>query len=132
MNDNMNDNKFNEYINKINCEYNVKDKLKDLPKESYDGNVEYKLKLTDNYEEKKYQKLATQMKYRLNEGKGKAIYIIGVCDNGNALGINYKDLIITLEKILIIVKIINAEIKKITKYDGKNGIIITMRLTLKV
>ena len=128
----MNDNKFNEYINKINCEYNVKDKLKDLPKESYDGNVEYKLKLTDNYEEKKYQKLATQMKYRLNEGKGKAIYIIGVCDNGNALGINYKDLIITLEKILIIVKIINAEIKKITKYDGKNGIIITMRLTLKV
>ena len=44
------------------------------------------------------------MLFRLNEGNGKAIYLIGVEDNGNAKGIN----IINLLKSIKLVKLFNV------------------------
>ena len=54
--------------------------------EKNDGNIEYKLKLINKSSER-IEELATQMRYRLNEGHGECFYIIGVKDNGNIQGI---------------------------------------------
>ena len=61
-------------------------------KESYYGNTEYKLTLMDK-EKERQKHLTTQLNFRLNEGKGQAVYRIGVEDNGNPLGINDDHLI---------------------------------------
>ena len=129
MNEDEDEDEFYKIINNINCVFNIKEKkINKIPKELNDGNKEYKYKLTDDYDEMKYQKLATQMKYRLNEGCGKAIYIIGVSDVGCPYGLSKKDMNITLMKILKIIKIIDVNIKKINMYTGISGIILTIRL----
>ncbi|XP_037078310.1 GTP-binding protein 2-like [Pollicipes pollicipes] len=52
-----------------------------LPPEPQLGNIEYKLKLVSPSKHR-FQHLVTQMKWRLREGQGEAIYEIGVEDNG--------------------------------------------------
>lgn len=47
-----------------------------LPPEPEQGNVEYKLKLI-NPSNQRFEHLVTQMKWRLREGHGEAIYQIG-------------------------------------------------------
>jgi GTPase len=54
-------------------------------KEKEDGNSEYKRKLLDNSQEK-IDKLASQMKYRCQEGNGECTYTLGIGDNGEVLG----------------------------------------------
>ena len=66
--------------------------------ESDTGNVEYKLFINTNIQER-IEELATQMRYRLNEGRGECFYIIGVKDNGNIIGITEEEFNIT-DKIL--------------------------------
>lgn len=56
-------------------------------RESDDGNIEYKLKLLDT-SAFRVQRLASQMKYRCNEGQGECIYNIGVSDDGTVVGLN--------------------------------------------
>lgn len=63
----------------------------DLPPEEEQGNVEYKLKLL-NPSSSRFEHLVTQMKWRLREGRGEAIYEIGVSDNGLLLGLSENDL----------------------------------------
>lgn len=60
--------------------------LKEVPPEKDYGNMEYKLKL-DNPTLNRVDHLTTQMRFRLNEGYGRAIYRIGVEDNGEVQGI---------------------------------------------
>lgn len=55
------------------------------------GNIEYKLKLVDPSPQR-LVRLVTQMKWRLQEGLGEAIYQIGVEDNGFLSGLNEADL----------------------------------------
>ena len=59
------------------------------PPEIDDGNREYKLKL-HNYS--KIHKIASQLRYRLYEGDGKALYILGVSDSGKSWGVEFNDL----------------------------------------
>ena len=40
----------------------------------------------------RFEHLVTQMKWRLREGRGEAIYEIGVADNGLLLGLSENDL----------------------------------------
>lgn len=47
-----------------------------LPPEPEQGNIEYKLKLV-NPSSQRFEHLVTQMKWRLREGHGEAIYQIG-------------------------------------------------------
>lgn len=54
------------------------------------GNVEYKLKLLGKTDER-IQNLASQMKYRCEEGFGECIYNLGVSDNGTLEGITEDD-----------------------------------------
>lgn len=61
--------------------------------ESDTGNVEYKLKLL-NISSDKVDKLASQMRFRLEEGGHEAFYIIGITDDGKMVGLTdeeYKD-----------------------------------------
>lgn len=55
--------------------------------ENPEGNKEYKLKLSDDTTEK-IEKLTSQMRYRMQEGGGEAIYTIGVTDSGEMIGID--------------------------------------------
>lgn len=48
-----------------------------LPPEPEQGNIEYKLKLI-NPSSQRFEHLVTQMKWRLREGHGEAIYQIGI------------------------------------------------------
>ncbi|AHC51260.1 elongation factor 1-alpha [Sulfolobus acidocaldarius SUSAZ] len=93
------------------------------PKESETGKIEYKL-LIINDDETRLQSLATQMKYRLEEGGGEAFYIIGVGDNGEIIGIEKDQLdksIVTIEKIA---STINAKIvhKRIVEVKSRKFI----------
>ena len=51
------------------------------------GNIEYKVTL-ENISNKKIIKYTTQLKYRVLEGYGRAIYLIGVSDKGTIIGLN--------------------------------------------
>lgn len=59
------------------------------PYENEDDNREYKLKL-DNYD--KIVKVASQLRYRLYQGSGKALYIIGISDDGEPQGLTLETL----------------------------------------
>lgn len=61
--------------------------LQDLPPEPQIGNIEYKLKLV-NPTRQRFEHLVTQMKWRLREGQGEAIYEIGVEDSGHLRGLS--------------------------------------------
>lgn len=69
-----------------------------LPKENDNGDTEYKLKLINITDEKKF-KLASQMKYRIEQGNGISYYIIGVNDSGNLIGITIKEFIETWQNL---------------------------------
>jgi hypothetical protein len=130
-----------------------------LPKENDKGNKEYKyrlylhddlhnypLRIQDGYikgeeikyykcekkEWKKKEKTASQMLYRLLEGNGKAIYIIGVHDDGENIGINLKETFESIHFLIDSSKIIQATVKSIKIYQGKRGYITTIRLHLSI
>lgn len=113
-----------EYLDKI---------FPNQPPEVENGNKEYKRNLLNQYPKNKFlHKRATQMKYRLLEGDGKAIYILGIEDCGRADGINEIDLDITIDNIKKIVEIIEAKIIKIRVYNSNsNNKIATVRILLE-
>ena len=91
---------------KLNVNRNIFEKVSiiefefpDQPQENDEGNREYKWKIIvedEKIRDKKVTKLASQMLFRLYEGNGKAVYILGITDDGDALGISEKDLHETL------------------------------------
>ena len=56
--------------------------------ESDDGNIEYKIRIID-LDNKRFNRLATQMKWRMSEGKGHCYYYVGFTDDGVARGISH-------------------------------------------
>jgi GTPase len=95
---------------------------KNYKKERYYGNTEYKLMLM-NITPDRLDHLVTQMKFRLREGHGECYYIIGVEDNGNALGIGEEELKTSLETLSIMSQRIDAEMSILQYTKGKQGII---------
>ena len=88
-----------------------------LPPEIESGNKEYKLKIIpDN--EFRLEQLASQMKWRINEGNGVAFYYIGVNDNGSIAGISKDDFSKSMKNLNIIVKYI-ITIFSFEKYNTK-------------
>ncbi|XP_064477141.1 GTP-binding protein 2-like isoform X2 [Ornithodoros turicata] len=67
------------------------DSLLWLPPEAAEGNIEYKLKLVSP-SQSRLEHLVTQMKWRLREGQGEAIYKIGVEDGGLLVGLTQHEL----------------------------------------
>ena len=107
-------------------------KIPNQPEEKYYGNREYKrfLIFNDKHENNniKLNKRSTQLLFRLNEGDGKALYIIGLEDNGIVYGIQENILIKSIENIIKMTKIINVNIKNINIYNGINGYISSIRI----
>jgi GTP-binding protein 1 len=65
--------------------------LEKLPQEVEEGNVEYKLQLLDPSAER-FEKLVSQLKWRLAEGQGEAIYELGAEDDGTLKGLDEQSL----------------------------------------
>jgi GTPase len=72
--------------------------------ENHYGNVEYKLRLIDKDRER-IEGLASQMRYRVDEGTNEAIYVLGVRDDGTPEGITRKD----YEESMITIKMAASE-----------------------
>ncbi|KAF7800156.1 hypothetical protein EIP86_011402 [Pleurotus ostreatoroseus] len=73
------------------------------------GNVEYKLKLTD-ISPARFARLVTQLKWRLLEGSGQAYYELGVADSGALIGLSRSDLEQSLETLEMMAGEIGASV----------------------
>lgn len=113
------------------------------PPECDFGNTEYKIFLSPTPRKKKYknkypqtsfqtyiENRATQLLFRLLEGAGKALYILGIEDNGNVRGMNREEMDNTLYNLNLMVKQIGARIRIIRVYNGGIGHVCTVRLFL--
>ena len=92
------------------------------PPEKEEGNKEYKRYLLWSLDKKKGSEIdfinrrASQMLYRLLEGNGKAIYLIGVDDNGKIYSLNEENLSETIRYIKIISKEFFLKLKSFTSH----------------
>lgn len=105
------------------------------PQENEFGNKEYKWKILPDNKTKmsfKCNKLASQMMYRLYEGDGKAIYIIGILDDGTPIGLNEDEVYKTINMFNEIVKIIECDINNIRAYKKNKNYILTFRLSKNI
>ncbi|KAJ3114458.1 GTP-binding protein 1 [Phlyctochytrium bullatum] len=91
-----------------------------LPEEIEEGNVEYKLKLVDPPPER-IEHLITQMKWRLAEGSGEAMYEIGVSDNGELVGLSPEDLEASLETLRLMASELDADVSVVRRRSGTKG-----------
>ena len=89
-----------------------------LDPESDEGNIEYKRYLI-NLNEIRLKELATQMKYRIAEGNGLAIYYLGIEDDGSPYLLTDEQRMETLDNFKKIVKLINCKIYEIQFIDKK-------------
>ena len=100
--------------------------------ENEDGNIEYKrhlcseeLKSFNNGYNIRFQQLITQLKYRLDEGNGIAIYYIGVNDDGSIYKLSNNERSTSL---LVLKKmVIHLEAKIESTIFNKNYIKITIK-----
>lgn len=89
-------------------------------KEDDEGNIEYKLQLI-NPTEDRIQHLVNQMKNRIGDGNGEAIYMIGVQDNGTPQGLNRDDMFQSLRTICRIANINKADVVVLKMSIGLQG-----------
>uniref|UniRef100_A0A8C9XYH3 GTP binding protein 2b n=1 Tax=Sander lucioperca TaxID=283035 RepID=A0A8C9XYH3_SANLU len=80
-----------------------------FPPEAEEGNIEYKLKLV-NPTQYRFEHLATQLKWRLQEGRGEAVYQIGVEDNGLLVGLTEADMKASLKTLKKMAEKVGADI----------------------
>jgi len=88
-------------------------------KENDEGKVEYKWLLT-NLTTERLGRLATQMKYRLQEGNGECLYEIGLKDNGFPEGITQEEFEETHQNLIKIAENNHASVKLLQKKKFKN------------
>eukprot|EP00112_Aurelia_sp_Birch-Aquarium-sp1_P000843 Seg1080.7 transcript_id=Seg1080.7/GoldUCD/mRNA.D3Y31 product="GTP-binding protein 2" protein_id=Seg1080.7/GoldUCD/D3Y31 len=93
-----------------------------LPPEVEEGNIEYKLKLV-NPTATRIEHLVTQMKWRLQEGGGEAIYEIGVEDNGTLTGLTKEELDWSLRTIDTLAGRLDAATTIVRKQEINDGTI---------
>lgn len=116
-------------------------KIPAQPPELEYGNTEYKIFLSPNYRKKikKNQQLyfhnyiqnkSTQMLFRLLEGQGKALYLLGIEDNGKVRGMNSEEMKLSIKNINLMAHQIGAIIKIIRVYEGGIGKVCTVRIYL--
>jgi len=83
--------------------------------EREDGNIEYKLKLSDCSDDR-IQRLASQMRYRCNEGSSECIYNLGVEDDGTMTGITEEEYEMTMVCLKKAAVLNNYTLTKLSKY----------------
>ena len=90
-----------------------------LESEKEYGNIEYKRELL-NLDEDKINRRMTQMKYRVYEGLGEALYFIGVTDDGTLLGLNNEEYIESVNNLNLIASKIECNVIKISEGNKNN------------
>jgi elongation factor 1-alpha len=85
-----------------------------LPKENETGAIEYKSRLSCNNPER-IENLASQMRYRLFEGGGEAIYLLGIDDDGTPIGLTPQEEEETLQILDEVAGKIGAKIRVLEK-----------------
>jgi len=80
-----------------------------LPPENDEGPVEYKLKLLDPDPER-FDRLVSQLKFRLGEGLGEALYEVGVGDDGTPTGLPEAELEASLTTLRRMAAALGAEV----------------------
>lgn len=105
-------------------------KIPNQPREREDDNREYKLYLDFNGCRKKFENRSTQLLHRLITGDGKALYIIGLYDDGTISGIEMEKLISSIDNICKMAKNIKGIIRRVSIYDTqyKGKYVVTIRL----
>ena len=84
---------------------------RDCEPEEDDGNTEYKWRLLmTSVTSERLDGLTTQMRFRLNEGRGRAFYRLGVKDNGQAVGIPACEMFETVTVLYRIASRLNAQV----------------------
>lgn len=81
---------------------------------------------------KKINKRASQLVFRLYEGNGKALYMIGFEDDGEAKGIPFQNVIESYWYLFQMCKIINAKLKTFRIYKGNDNFVATSRINMEV
>ena len=106
---------------------------KQPPEKEY-GNKEYKRMFSLRGHNKSVKKLvmkrASQLLFRLIEGEGKAIYLLGIDDNGEVIGLNKQEMETTINFMKKIVEEAKGTIKIIRIYNGGKGYVCSVRITL--
>lgn len=85
-----------------------------LVPESDSGSIEYKWRLI-NLTSNRVDQLITQMKYRLQEGKGECTYEIGIADNGELIGLDSNEMDESLKNLESISQNLQATIVLISR-----------------
>ncbi|KAH3764883.1 GTP-binding protein 1 [Pelomyxa schiedti] len=88
--------------------------------EPQSGNIEYKLKLIDPTP-LRFEHLVTQLKWRLGEGNGEAIYEIGVEDNGVPAGLSEGNMDKSLATLKRMTEELHADMTILRKREGVSG-----------
>ncbi|KAK3827016.1 MAG: hypothetical protein J3R72DRAFT_11655 [Linnemannia gamsii] len=79
------------------------------PEVDIEGNIEYKLKLMATAPDR-FEHLVTQLKWRLSEGHGSAIYEIGVADDGSFVGLSPQDMEVSLKTLHRMADFLKADV----------------------
>nr|CDJ86008.1 Protein synthesis factor and Translation elongation factor EFTu EF1A domain containing protein [Haemonchus contortus] len=87
-----------------------------LPPEMELGNIEYKVKLV-NPSSSRLQHLITQMKWRLREGQGEAVYEVGVEDGGKMSGLSDVEMEASLITLKAMANALDASMVILTEKD---------------
>ncbi|XP_034043697.1 GTP-binding protein 2b isoform X2 [Thalassophryne amazonica] len=102
-----------------------------LPPEAEEGNIEYKLKLV-NPTQYRFEHLATQLKWRLQEGCGEAVYQIGVEDNGLLVGLTEADMKASLKTLKRMAEKVGADITLLRERELDFNLVRTTRKIAEV
>lgn len=92
------------------------------------GNVEYKFRLV-NLSEKRRQELQTQMRFRMNEGKGQAFYVIGVRDDGRKTGLQESEREESQRNLEAMGREIGAAVRLLRTREGDKGCYMELMVT---
>ena len=95
----------------------------DITKYGERKNIEFKVNLEKEYHLKKdrIQRLASQMKYRMEKGNGDAFYFLGVDDDGNLVGLTDDQMEESLFVLKMVANSIDAEIHDIQEQKAGKG-----------
>lgn len=91
-----------------------------LDPENDNGNIEYKIHIID-VDVKRFNKLATQMKWRISEGGGWCYYYIGITDDGSPRGISHKYMKESIKNLLEIAKYLKYNYEVVYYKKGISG-----------
>lgn len=95
--------------------------IPDQPKEREDDNREYKLFLEFSGCKRKFESRSTQLLNRLIVGEGKALYLIGLYDDGRIEGISLIKLSNSINNICKMANNIGGSIRRVAIYNTKQN-----------